>query len=208
VIQPDRVEVVVCDAFGTLVQRWMPSDAYRRLWALRDPAVQDTPERAMRSGQSFRDLANTWGVAWSQAAGLEDQLRSDVLGVMPYPEAREALTRVRATGRRLVVCSNLALPYAEPIMRQFRGLVKDWIWSFETGALKPEAAMFEAVMKATGRPAAAHFMVGDRLHEDVQGPQALGWQAVQVVRPGQPGERSPEAWSDLSPLGQWAARSA
>lgn len=207
-IHPERVDVVVLDAFGTLVRRLVPSDAYRRLWALRDPLVQADPSQAMRSGQGFRDLAHAWGVSWAQAAPLEAAMRADVMGVMAYPEARDALARVRATGRRLVVCSNLALPYAEPVMRQFRGLVKDWIWSFETGALKPEPAMFEAVMALTQRPAEAHAMVGDRAEEDVNGPRAMGWQAVQVVRAGQVGARLPDAWADLSPLGQWAARLA
>lgn len=201
---PTLAEAVVFDAFGTLVYRLLPSDAYQQLWALRDVQLPDLdPHLPMRQSVGLWDVAAAWGAPTERVRALEHEVRRDALGVIPFEEARSAVEHIRRSGRKVVLCSNLALPFAEPIMRQFRGLVHTWIWSYETGAIKPEPAIFQAVMAATGLPASAHLMVGDRWREDVEGPQALGWQAVQVVRPGQPGMRGPDPWPSLRPLLTW-----
>lgn len=201
---PSAAEAVVFDAFGTLVRRLVPSDAYRRLWDLRDKRREGLDvQLPMRRPLALRDVAEAWGAPLEGLRPLELSLKQDTLAVLPYEEAWGVVDHIRRSGRKVVLCSNLALPYAEPLMRQFRGMVHTWMWSFDTGAIKPEPAMFEAVMEATGLPPAAHVMVGDRWQEDVLGPRTMGWQAVQVIRPGQPGERGPDAWRDLRPLLSW-----
>lgn len=204
-LNPDRARIVVLDAFGTLVRRMAPTDAYARLWAHRDMGRPGLfAEDAMRTDRSFMSLARHWGVPLDKARAWETDVRADTILVMPFAEARPALAHLRQTGRHVIVCSNLAQPYADAIQRHFSGLINAWVWSFETGHLKPEPAMYETVMKLTGRPAGDHWMVGDRLKEDVLAPQALGWQAAQVVRPGQPGPVAEHAWSSLSPFLDWA----
>lgn len=203
-LDASRVQAVVFDAFGTLVRRVAPSDAYRQLWALRDSAREGLDQALpMRKALGWMELAEAWGVPLDRARALATDIKRDTLTILPYDEAWRVVDHVRRSRRKVILCSNLALPYAEPVMRHFRGMVHKWVWSFETGALKPESAMFQAVMEASGLPAEAHMMVGDRWREDVEGPQAMGWQAVQVVRPGQPGPRGAETWSDLRPLLAW-----
>jgi putative hydrolase of the HAD superfamily len=66
--------------------------------------------------------------------------------------------------------------------------------SAELGALKPEAAAYEAVQRRMGLFPGNLIMVGDSWKDDVLGPVAAGWTAVWVNREGQPRpEHDPES---------------
>jgi FMN phosphatase YigB (HAD superfamily) len=197
----DAVRVLVCDAYGTLVQRGPQPDPYRALWALRAREVSPHAfQQALREPRSFEEQGHTWGVPAADIARLGRDLEVALAAVRRFPEVPAALQSARSRGWRIVVCSNLATPYADPVRAAVGPWVDDWVWSFAYGAIKPEAALFRAVEAITGQPARTHLMVGDRVTEDVRGPHACGWQAVQIARPGQPGERHSPAWSDLKPL--------
>lgn len=206
VVNPDPVQVVVFDAYGTLVRRLTRGpDAFRQLFRFRHPRVPETDlVRVLKEGRSFNEWARIWGVPDEALALVEPELQPDLMSVLPFPETRDALKAVRQAGRKVVVCSNLAPVFTIPLRQHLAGLIDHYILSYEVGAIKPEAAIYDAILAKTGLPASAHLMIGDRWREDVEGPRERGFQAQQVVRPGQPGTADPEAWSDLRPLiGLW-----
>ena len=60
-----------------------------------------------------------------------------------------------------------------PFFRHFDG----YIYSFEVGAMKPRARIYEALEKMSGRQGAEIFYIDDRL-ENVEAGAARGWQIV------------------------------
>lgn len=196
------VRVVVFDAYGTLVRRITRGpDPFRQLFVFRHPSVPANDlARVMRENRSFDDWAEMWQVPLEQRKRILAELQPDLISVLPFPETRKVLGMVKKSGRKVVVCSNLAPAFSIPLSQHLPGLVDHHVLSFEVGAIKPDPAIFKAVCEKTGLPASAHLMVGDRLRDDVTGARAFGFQAIQVARPGQRGEVMEGAWPDLTPL--------
>jgi putative hydrolase of the HAD superfamily len=93
-----------------------------------------------------------------------------------------ALAELRARGLRLGLVSNAFTP--GPLMRRtlaglgLAGYFDAVVFSSEVGVRKPDSRIYRTVLDALeARPEEAVF-VGDRLHEDVEGPRALGMRAV------------------------------
>ncbi|HEU5068967.1 MAG TPA: HAD family phosphatase [Verrucomicrobiae bacterium] len=66
-----------------------------------------------------------------------------------------------------------------PFFAQFDG----YVLSYEHGAMKPHAPLYEVVERMTGRRGAELLYIDDRL-ENVEAGRARGWNAVQQVEPG------------------------
>ena len=60
------------------------------------------------------------------------------------------------------------------LLQHFRGFA----FSDEVGRSKPHRAMFDAAARELGVPLERMVHIGDRDHNDVKGPQALGMKAV------------------------------
>jgi len=196
------IGAVVFDAYGTLVRRISRGpDPLRQMFHARHPAIPATElGRVVRENRSFDAWAKDWQVTPAERAHYLDELKLDLLAVLAYPEASRVLKAVRASGRQVVLCSNLAPIYLVPVQQQLGHGLQHVVASFEVGAVKPEPAIYQAILAKTQLPPAAHLFVGDRLAEDVEGPRAAGFQAIQVVRPGQKGPTLEQPWTDLTPL--------
>ena len=94
------------------------------------------------------------------------------------PEVVPTLQRLRDAGLRVGVVSNAA--YRPRLMRgQMEALgllpyLDATTFSSEIGWRKPHLAIYEAALRKLGIPGEAALFVGDRLKEDVRGPQQLG----------------------------------
>jgi putative hydrolase of the HAD superfamily len=103
----------------------------------------------------------------------------------PFPDALEALPRLRDSGRQLVVVSNWDASLPAVLERvglaQWLGAV---VTSAQAGVRKPDAAIFEAALELAGAAAAEAIHVGDSPAEDVAGARAAGIEPVLVARGG------------------------
>jgi HAD superfamily hydrolase (TIGR01549 family) len=113
---------------------------------------------------------------------LEAQLLDETASIELYEETREVLTGLRSLGYRIAVCSNLALPYADPIEALVGDLLDIRVWSFQAGAIKPSPQIYERLLEQTGHTAAETLMVGDSLSSDYEGARAAGLSALHLVR--------------------------
>jgi putative hydrolase of the HAD superfamily len=128
------------------------------------------------------------------------------LRFVAFPEVAPALTALRAHGARLVVVSNWDVSLHEVLARTgLAGRVDAVVTSAETGAAKPDPAIFAAALRAAGgvrAPEALH--VGDSLDADVAGARAAGIDAVLLRRDGGPpieGVRTIRSLGQLVPHG-------
>jgi putative hydrolase of the HAD superfamily len=98
------------------------------------------------------------------------------------PDVRKTLEHVRGRGLRLGLVSNAAyLPRLMTEQLDALGLQEYFdgtTYSSEVGVRKPNRAIYADALDKLNVTAARSLFVGDRVKEDVQGPQALGMRAV------------------------------
>ena len=179
----NRAITAVCfDVFGTLVhyngQRVNP---YRRL-------VTVAPgEQAERLPFLIRNVpvdvfADELGLSHLLPV-IRRELDTEIAGLQLFPEVELALRKLRATGKRIAVCSNVAHEYGE-VVRQLLPSLDCYALSYEVGAAKPDPAIYAAVCESLGcRPRDVLF-IGDSKRCDLHGPQAFGMQARWLDRHG------------------------
>lgn len=221
-----RTRAVLLDALGTLLELSPPAPALRRELDRRFGLALDeaTAQRAMaaeiahyrahhlegRDPESLHALRTSCArvlrdALGPPAQGLEvDAVRDALLGALSfraYPDASVALRTLRAGGARLVVVSNWDCSLPEVLGRTgLLGLVDAVLTSAQTGAAKPDPAIFRRALELAGAAADESLHVGNSLREDVEGARAAGVQAVLVARDGSAAPAGVTAVASLAEL--------
>lgn len=101
-------------------------------------------------------------------------LMTDPLNWTPYPDTHDVLEGLHRQGLKTAVVSNIAFDvrpaFASIGAQEF---VDEFVLSFEVGAVKPDAAIFDAALRRLGVQADHAVMVGDSDEAD-GGARALG----------------------------------
>lgn len=120
---PPVTRAVAFDAFGTLVQIGRKRYPFERLIRQARDRAEALPS-PMVQPIGLADYATTLGLPHPEAelAMLDKELATIAL----YPDTLDALRRVRETGVKVAVASNLALPYAAPLEALLGDLVDIW----------------------------------------------------------------------------------
>lgn len=92
----------------------------------------------------------------------------------PYPDTAEVLASLRRQGISVAIVSNIAYDI-RPAFERIGVLddIDEFVLSFEVGAVKPNAAIFETALARLGATAEGALMVGDSEEAD-GGARALG----------------------------------
>jgi HAD superfamily hydrolase (TIGR01509 family) len=170
---------VICfDVFGTLIgytgKRINP---YRRLSA----------DQAARLPFLTRDVpievfADELGLNYLLPI-IRHELDTEIKGLQVFPDVALVLRKLRASGKRVAVCSNLAHEYGS-IVRQLLPGLDAYVFSFEAGVAKPDAKIYDAVCQRLGSRPRDVLFIGDSKRCDLHGPQAFGMQARWLDRKG------------------------
>jgi HAD superfamily hydrolase (TIGR01509 family) len=123
--------------------------------------------------EAYLHVLRESGVADHHAEALYSRL-IDPSSWTPYPDTVEVLRRLHRQGVKTAVVSNIAFD----IRPAFQALgvadyVAEFVLSFEVGAVKPDAAIFETALTRLGVEAAHAVMVGDSDEAD-GGARAVG----------------------------------
>lgn len=122
----------------------------------------------------------------------------------PFPDAAPALHELRGRGLRLVVASNWDCSLHDVLEQVgLAGFVDGIVTSAETGARKPDPALFEAALGVAGCDAGEAIHAGDSIDNDVDGALAAGVRPVLVDRGG--GAAPPPGVPVVAGLGELAA---
>ena len=98
-----------------------------------------------------------------------------------YEDARPAVEDLRARGMLVGLLSNSSRNLAEFV--DYHGLVADAVLtSHAHGKTKPHESIFRAVLELLGVEPGQAAMIGDTLHDDVEGALAVGMRAVLLDR--------------------------
>ena len=200
---------VLLDALGTLVELQPPAPRLRRLVA--EEGFEVSEERAAAGFAAeityylahhlegsdrerlddLRDRCAEQLRAALELPGLDHATaRRAMLGSLEftaYPDALDVLPALRARGLRLVVASNwdCSLPgFLAPT--GLLDLVDGVVTSAESGAAKPDPAVFRRALRLAGAAPGDAVHVGDSLDNDVAGARAFGIRPILVQRGGDP----------------------
>ena len=170
VLAPDRVDEVAAALLA----------AERDVWA--------RTETTMRSATTHEVLR-----AASEAVGLPVEAALHDAALAPYfdwwspttharPAARRVLTSLRDRGLVTGLLSNTHWPrdrHEQWLRRDgLLDLLDARVYTCDLQHVKPHADAFAALLEAVGVEPARAVFVGDRLHDDVFGAQAIGMRAV------------------------------
>jgi HAD superfamily hydrolase (TIGR01493 family) len=183
-------KAVVFDVYGTLVEIQDRRHPYAQLlqWLAktgRTPCADDAAQ-VMSHLAGLEGTAHLFGIKLpdSVLVSLKKDLFAELASVTLYPDARRALISLRERGIQIAVCSNLAAPYAIPVLELLPFGLDAYVWSFNVGAIKPDPAMYRAVCQSLCCAPTDILFVGDTVEDDYVGPRAIGMHALHLVRRG------------------------
>ncbi|KQM54184.1 hypothetical protein ASE69_19080 [Sphingomonas sp. Leaf208] len=178
---PPITRAVAFDAFGTLVYIGRKRHPFERLIRQARDRAEALPS-PMVQPIGLADYAAALGLPHPDAelAMLDEELATIVL----YPDALDALRRVREQGVKVAVASNLALPYATSLRALLGDLVDIWHFSFDAGVIKPDRAFYGSLTARLECEASELLMVGDTWRDDIVGAVEAGSRARCVDREG------------------------
>jgi HAD superfamily hydrolase (TIGR01549 family) len=179
------MKAVVFDAYGTLVRIGRKSNpnpfkmvsGNKRIEGVNPLISPISLEEYDRAFHHDPDYTNKLTEA---AAALTKELKA----IKPFPESVDVLKTLKRAGYKTCVCSNLAQPYAQPVIDAFGELVDEYVWSFEAGFAKPQEGIYKAVEERLGLSGKDIHMIGDTYDCDYTGPIKFGWSATFLDRKG------------------------
>ncbi|WP_322796745.1 HAD family hydrolase [Tepidiforma sp.] len=165
-----------------------PAAAARRMLGAFESAARASYERGDTIERPASELVLAEpGLAgsWMQdaAPALDDAIgEADVLRWLPPPGRAALLQELRQRGFRLVYVSN-TLTAGERMRARLGELglleaAQGAVFSVELGVRKPGPAIYRAALALAGVDPAEALFIGDRVREDVEGPQAVGIPAL------------------------------
>lgn len=174
------IRAVCFDAFGTLVEITDKRRPFRAL--LRGGVRGITAEEVLTRPLGLREVAAGIGHELGEGglAELERDLQAECASVRLRPGIAEIWRSLRNRGLRIGVCSNLALPYGDPLLSALPELPDAVILSYDVGLIKPDPAIFRRVCDRLGHQPAEILFVGDTPSADIEGPRAIGMPAMLI----------------------------
>lgn len=120
---------------------------------------------------------------------IETELAEDLARISLFPETVEVLLALQSRGFQTALVSNLAPPYAVPIVKQLnehRVLPPIQVWSFDVGAKKPDPRIYEELFIKSGCSPHEVLFIGDKADRDLYPPRTLGCHSRLIARTEDP----------------------
>jgi len=184
---------VIFDAFGTLLKIQNGRHPYRSLLKLgqmsgRRPHPDDA-HVLMQEPLTLPEAAARLGirVKRNELDGLVQLLADEVAEIEPFEDGVKAVALLRQEGIRVGICSNLAYPYREAILRHYPNL-DAYAFSCELGVIKPAKEIYRTTCKHLGTQPTMTQMIGDSQRCDKDGPHEIGITGHLLDRTGDAGD--------------------
>lgn len=193
------IQAIFFDAFGTLCEIREKRNPYKPIIKAWPFGVADAYQTLMTRGCSPVALAREAGCVPEAIQKVEEGIAAEVASICLYPEVPAVLDAIKKRGLKWAVVSNLATPYAQPLLKLLPFVPDACAWSFAVGCRKPQEGIYHYACTAVGVEPSSVLMVGDSLENDYSTPRRLGMQARYLKRSGTD-ENMPECVADLSEI--------
>jgi len=183
----NEIKAVIFDLYGTLIYN-KDTNSYLRLFFELGLSPEEMKQaRKIALTEDFADLSELVKRIKPAAAidlqSYEEEVAAGISSARTFPETYEVLEALQKRYLQLGLISNVASPYKKCFFDL--GLEKYFdtvIFSCEAGLRKPDPRIYERAIKELGLEPAQTFMIGDKLHCDVDGPAAIGMKATLIDR--------------------------
>lgn len=171
------IQAIFFDAFGTLCEIKEKRNPYKPILKAWPSGVADAYQALMTRDCSFADLAKEAGCTPAVIQKIDEGIAAEIASMTLYPEVPTLLETIKKRGLKWAIVSNLATPYAEPLLKLLPFAPDACAWSFAVGYRKPEEGIYRHACKMVGVEPEGILMVGDSLESDYNMPKQLGMQA-------------------------------
>lgn len=176
------VKAILFDAFGTLCEICDKRNPYKPIVKGWPFGVADAYHALMTKKVLASELAIEAGCSLKLIEQIEAGIRAEIASMRLYPEVVMVLTRIRQSGLKWAIVSNLAMPYAEPLLKLLPLQPDACVWSFAVGHRKPEQEIYYHTCKVLDLAPSEALMVGDSFENDYAMPKKIGMQARYLKR--------------------------
>ena len=175
-----QIRAVCFDGFGTLVDIADKRRPFRTL--LGDNPPSDLANKVLTQPTSLREVARAMSFAPDEdsIAALEAWLEAELASTRLREGIGALWEALRRIGLRVGVCSNLASPYGHALLGCLPRVPDALVLSFRFGKAKPQIEIYQQVCAEFHLEPRHVLFVGDRLEEDVLGPQRAGLFAMHI----------------------------
>lgn len=190
------LKAVFFDAFGTLCEIKNKRETYLPIMKAWPTGIAAAYQALITRNCSPAELAREVGCAEETIKKIKEGVAAEIASMRLYPEVVEVLAGLRQRGGlQWAVVSNLAQPYAEPLLNLLPFTPDACAWSFAVGCRKPEEGLYRYACDQLNVEPTAVLMIGDSWANDVSAPKRLGMRAKYLnrARSGNP----PEGLADL-----------
>lgn len=190
-------KAILLDAFGTLCEireRHNPYKPILKSWPLGLAAAFQV---IMTRDATPAELAEEAGLSEQVAQKIDANISAEIASMRLFPEVAETLARLKKSGMKWGIISNLAPPYAQRLLDLLPIAPDACIWSFNVGYRKPEKAIYDCACTALDLTASDILIVGDSYENDFNAPRQFGMQAKFLSREAKQ-VRYPDQIDDLS----------
>lgn len=187
-IDSSALQAILFDVYGTLVEIGDKRAPFRQLLHIgaRQGRLLQQEDASLLMGRpvGFHEAAKLLGIRLTQGElkHLESDLRAETASIEPFADTVPTLQELKRRGFKVGLCSNLARDYAAPVIAALTVPLDARVWSFDAGAIKPNPAIYELACRQLNCTPGEIIMVGDTIDADVEGPRAIGMQALLLDR--------------------------
>lgn len=181
-------KVIIFDAFGTLIKIGESRSPYRQLmkWLRkngRKPSIQDA-KVIMSHAVNIEQLALHFGdiIPIQLLDDINDDLKFELNTIELYKDTLPTLQNLKDQGFKIVLCSNLAMPYGEQLKTLLPSIFDAVFFSYEVGNIKPEQQIYEVIRAHFDCEMSEMLFIGDHPILDVKMPISLGMSARLIER--------------------------
>lgn len=176
------IKAVLFDAYGTLCEIHERHNPYKPILKVWPSGLAAAYQAIMTRDATPAELAEEAGLSAQVAQKIDADVSAEIASIRLFPEVAETLNKIRGLGLKWGVISNLATPYAQPLLDLLPIAPDACIWSFAVGYRKPEEAIYDCACQALGLTPSEILIVGDSYENDFNAPRQLGMQAKLLSR--------------------------
>lgn len=157
----------------------LPSESFREIAMTKDISLAEIVKH-LRNDEltiSEKDLV-------SRCMG---EISEDCKNIVLFDDVIPTLTTLKNAGVPYGLISNLAQPYAKPVIELLEAHCllppnELCLWSFAEGVMKPDPIIFNRFCKRVNESPSHVLVVGDKERNDLQGPRLIGCQSRLLLR--------------------------
>lgn len=176
------IRAVLFDAFGTLCEIRNKHNPYRPILKAWSSGLAAAYQAIMTRDASPAELAKEAGLSAQVIQKINADIAGETASIHLFPEVVETLSKIKELGLKWGIISNLATPYAQPLLDLLPFAPDACIWSFAVGYRKPEKEIYDGACTALGLVPSDILIVGDSYENDFNTPRQLGMQAKFLSR--------------------------